>query len=247
VLKDLVRFAARGMGLELHRYIPSRSYSAQLHAMIIAHQIDLVFDVGANTGQFGRELRKHIGYQGTIVSFEPTAKAYQKLIANARGDEKWIIANRCAIGSTEGFVNINVSANSVSSSVLPMLNSHVDAAPSSRYVSTEKVPLYQLDALAPLWIDNSKSSMIKIDTQGFESEVLKGAIKTLSQAQGLQLELSIVPLYEGQKLMPELMAEIKEMGFSLWGMFPAFCDESNGRLLQVDATFFRGKVTNNSQ
>jgi FkbM family methyltransferase len=241
MIKDLIRFAARGMGLELHRYIPARSYSAQLQAMMNAHRIDLVFDVGANTGQFGRELRKHLGYQGRIVSFEPTADAHQKLVANAKGDKKWIIANRCAIGASEGFVNINISANSVSSSVLPMLHAHVDAAPSSRYVSSEEVPLYRLDALAQIWLDNSKSSMIKIDTQGFESEVLKGAIKTLSQAQGLQLELSLVPLYEGQKLMSELMAEISEMGFNLWGMFPAFCDDSNGRLLQVDATFFRAK------
>lgn len=239
MIKDLVRSTARHMGLELHRYIPSKSYTAQLQSMMLAHNIDLVFDVGANTGQFGQELRRHVGYKGKIVSFEPLAAAYKKLVNNAMGDKKWFIANRCAIGAAEGLVKINVSENSVSSSVLPMLNSHIDAAPSSIYVSVEEVPMYPLDALAPPWLENSKFAMIKIDTQGFESEVLKGATETLLRIKGLQLELSLVPLYEGQKLFPELMAEINEMGFNLWGMFPAFCDESDGRLLQVDATFFR--------
>jgi FkbM family methyltransferase len=207
--------------------------------MLAFHGVDLVLDVGANTGQFGRELRKHIGYSGRIVSFEPTEAAHRKLVANAKGDPNWVIAERCAIGATEGVIDINVSANSVSSSVLPMLDSHVTAAPDSNYTAVEKVPLHALDSLAPRWLRESRCTLLKIDTQGFESEVLKGAKQTLSHVQGLQLELSLVPLYSGQVLLPELMDRITALGFELWASCPAFCDALSGRLLQVDATFFR--------
>jgi FkbM family methyltransferase len=195
--------------------------------------------VGANTGQFGRELRKHIGYAGRIVSFEPTAAAHRELVATAKGDPNWEIAERCAIGATEGVIDINVSANSVSSSALPMLESHVSAAPDSNYTSVEKVPLHALDSLAPRWMREAHCTLLKVDTQGFEAEVLKGAKQTLSRVRGLQLELSLVPLYSGQVLLPELMAEITSLGFELWASCPAFCDARSGRLLQVDATFFR--------
>jgi FkbM family methyltransferase len=239
VLRKFVRTAAKQMGLELHRYIPVHSQAAQLQAMLAFHGVDLVLDVGANTGQFGRELRKHIGYAGRIVSFEPTVAAHRELVSNAKGDPLWEIVERCAIGATEGVIDINVSANSVSSSVLPMLDSHVSAAPDSNYTSVEKVPLHPLDSLAPKWLRESRSALLKIDTQGFEAEVLKGAEQTLLRVQGLQLELSLVPLYSGQVLMPELMAEIAALGFELWASYPAFCDARSGRLLQVDATFFR--------
>jgi FkbM family methyltransferase len=239
VLREFARIAARRLGLELHRYIPARSQAAQLQAMLAFHGIDLVLDVGANTGQFGRELRKHIGYRGRIVSFEPTSAAHRKLTATAAGDDRWIIAERCAIGAAEGSIDINVSANSVSSSALPMLNSHVDAAPGSGYTSVESVPMHTLDSLAPKWLADARCTLLKIDTQGFESEVLKGAAETLARVQGLQLELSLVPLYAGQMLLPEITAEITSLGFEPWASYPAFCDHRSGRLLQVDATFFR--------
>lgn len=239
MIKDFARYMAKSVGLELHRYIPARSAAAQLQAMLIFHKVDLILDVGANVGQFGLELRKHIGYRGRIVSFEPTAAAYNALLENADSDAKWFVEERCAIGATEGFIEINVSENSVSSSALPMLQSHINAAPNSGYISVERVPLCPLDSLSPKWLAAAETTLLKIDTQGFESEVLKGATETLNNVRGIQLELSLVPLYEGQKLMADLIEEIGEMGFELWGMYPAFCDEKSGRLLQVDAIFFR--------
>jgi len=69
--------------------------------------------------------------------------------------------------------------------------------------------------------------------------VLDGAAEVLSRVVGLQLELSLVPLYGGQKLMPELAGRVTSLGFELWEISPAFIDPRSGRLLQVDATFFR--------
>jgi hypothetical protein len=67
-------------------------------------------------------------------------------------------------------------------------------------------------------------------------------VETLSRVVGVQLELSLVPLYAGQRLMPELMKEMTGRGFELWGISPAFADPGTGRMLQVDATFFRSAL-----
>src|SRR5690242_19513073 len=94
------------------------------------HDINLVLDVGANTGQFGQNLRA-LGYTGHIVSFEPLSGAHRVLVKTASRDKKWSVPQKVAIGGHSGTVEIHVSANSVSSSVLAMLDAHVAAAPES--------------------------------------------------------------------------------------------------------------------
>jgi FkbM family methyltransferase len=207
--------------------------------MLKFHDINTVFDVGANTGQFGRELRSQADYHGRIVSFEPLSDAYVRLVKAAAGYKRWDVAPRVAIGAGEGTVTINVAANSLSSSVLSMLDSHVQAAPESLYTGQETVQLTSLDKVAPLYLEDSSITFLKIDTQGYEGPVLAGATRTLTRLTGVQLELSLVPLYAGQRLMPDLMEFMRDSGFDLWAVAPVLADPTSGRLLQFDATFFR--------
>jgi hypothetical protein len=122
-----------------------------------------------------------------------------------------------------------------------MLSAHLSAHPESRYNGTETVPLAPLDALAPRYLPSASASFLKIDTQGYESEVLEGAPATLRSVVGIQLELSLIPLYSGQKLMLELIELMQINGFDLWAIAPTFADPHTGRTLQVDGTFFRPK------
>jgi FkbM family methyltransferase len=230
---------ARAAGLEVRRFRPASSPAAQLRAMLSAHKINLIFDVGANAGQFGKELRWHVGYNGRIVSFEAMHSPYVELSLAAASDKLWEVAPRAAVGADSGTVIMNVARNSVSSSVLPMLSAHAGAAPDSCYSGTESVRLETLDVLAVDYIREDSVVFLKIDTQGYESEVLRGAPKTLARVVGVQLELSLIPLYAGQKLMPDLIEDMREMGFDLWGIVPTFADPVTGRTLQVDAAFFR--------
>ena len=239
MLKSFVKSTARSMGFELRRDNPATSHAAQLRAMLLSQHINLIFDVGANAGQYGRELRSHVGYRGRIVSFEPLKHAHEALCKAARGDEGWEVAERVAIGSEDGTAIMNVAANSVSSSILPMLEAHSAAAPESCYESTETVALRRLDSIAPGYLRADSVPFLKIDTQGYEKQVLDGAPEVLSRVAGVQLELSMVPLYEGQALMPDLIEYVNDMGFELWGISPTFADPKTGRMLQVDATFFR--------
>jgi FkbM family methyltransferase len=206
--------------------------------MLSAHRVNLVFDIGANVGQFGRSLRD-AGYRGRIVSFEPLSVAWEKLVVASRSDSLWEVAPRAAIGNEDGEVEMHVSGNSVSSSVLDMLDAHAIAAPGSAYVGREKVPLRRLDTVAVDYLRPDSLLVIKIDTQGYEDRVLRGASNLLKNTVGLRLECSLVPLYDGQLLYDEMIGRLKELGFALWRMTPEFVDPASGRLLQIEATFFR--------
>jgi FkbM family methyltransferase len=238
MLKHIVRSAIRSLGYDLKRYQPASSDSAQLKAMLSAHGINLVLDVGANVGQFGTMLRE-LGYRGRIVSFEPLSAERGQLLKAVEGDPLWEVAPQAAIGDEDGEIDIHVAANSQSSSALDMLDAHSVVAPESRYVGSERVSLRRLDDLAPGYLRQDSIAFLKIDTQGYEDRVLKGAGVTLAKSSGLQLELSLVPLYEGQRLFDELSERVKASGFELWSVSPVLVDPQTGRLLQVDATFFR--------
>jgi hypothetical protein len=136
-------------------------------------------------------------------------------------------------------VEINIAGNSVSSSILPMLESHKAAAPASVYMGKETVAIQTLDAVAPQYLRNAQAPFLKIDTQGFEWEVLNGARDTLPNIRGLLLELTLSPLYGGQHLWRETIERLEAEGFSLWALQPGFTDPINGRTLQVDGMFFR--------
>lgn len=228
----------RHVGIDIRRHIPGSSPGAQLLAICKARSIDLILDVGANAGQFAAELRAS-GYKGRIVSFEPLTHAYEKLVRSSHNDDGWIVHRRCAIGSEPGSVEINVAANSVSSSILPMLEAHRSAAPASAYCGKETVPVETIDAVAPTYLHDARSVMLKIDTQGYEWQVLDGAVATLPRITAVLIEMSLVPLYEGQHLWLEIIARLEAMGFKTWSLQPGFVDPSTGRTLQVDGMFCR--------
>ena len=119
-----------------------------------------------------------------------------------------------------------------------MLDSHLEAAPSSKYIGKEKVLLRKLDTLSQDFIDDNSVVFLKIDTQGYEEKVMNGAQALMKNIVGLQLEISLVPLYEDHSLLDEMLQNIKEKGFELWGISTVFSDPHTAQLLQIDATFF---------
>jgi FkbM family methyltransferase len=237
-MKSFLHRALQRFGYDVHRHHAGASAEAQLAAALRSRAFNLVLDVGANAGQFGLKLRGH-GYRGRIVSFEPLEEPRRQLIETAAEDGLWEVAERAAIGDRDGEVEIHVSANSYSSSALDVLDTHLRTAPDSRYVGIERVPLRRLDGLDPPYLRPDSIALLKIDTQGYEDRVLDGAAGILPRIAGIQLELSLLPLYAGQKLLPEMLERLRSLGFALWGAWPALADTDTGRLLQVDAILFR--------
>jgi FkbM family methyltransferase len=237
-LESWIRRTANRCGLDITRYRPEVTESGRLTAMLAHHGVNLVLDVGANVGQFASSLRRS-GYRGRMLSFEPLGGAHAQLLIAARGDPDWEIAPRVAIGEQEGEIEIHVSGNSVSSSILEMLDTHADSAPDSRYVASERVRISTLDGVVGNALGSGVVPFLKIDTQGYEDKVLNGARETLGKVRGVQLELSFVPLYDGQQLFGPLMERLRALGFCVWGIRPGFCAPASGRMLQVDAVLFR--------
>src|SRR4051812_7639733 len=122
-LERLVRRTANRFGVDIHRHRPMDSDVGRLAMMLASNGVDVVFDVGANVGQFAQSLRE-AGYHGGIVSFEPLSAAHAQLLRASKGDVDWQVAPRMAIGDHEGEIEMHISGNSVSSSALNMLDRH---------------------------------------------------------------------------------------------------------------------------
>jgi FkbM family methyltransferase len=237
-MKKIIKKVIHSLGWDLHRLSPLANPSVQLLAALNHVQADTVFDVGANVGQFAQELRL-VGFGGNIISFDPLTTAHAQLCEASRNDSKWTVHPRAAVGDHDGEIDINIAGNSVSSSVLPMLDAHSSAAVGSAYVASERTPLIRLDSVAELYLSKDSRPFIKIDTQGFEWQVLEGATETLKRAQGVLLELSLVPLYDGQRLWREIIERMETEGFTLWAIQKGFTDPRTGRSLQINAIFVR--------
>ncbi|MCL8252296.1 FkbM family methyltransferase [Aeromicrobium fastidiosum] len=218
-------------GFELRRHPATRRQH-----VLTRHGVDLVLDVGAADGGYGTSLRS-FGYRGDIVSFEPQARAFDRLRRTIAADPGWT-ARHLALGAEPGELTMNIASNSTSSSVLPMLDTHVAAAPSVRYVGTESVTVGRLDDEVAEALAGHRRPFLKIDTQGFEREVLDGGPATLAACVGVQLELSLVPLYGGGMLIDEAVGRMYEEGFQMVGLEQGYAAPT-GEILQIDGVFVR--------
>ena len=236
ILKSAIRRAANRLGYDIvgHDEKNARWRMAQFFAQA---RITTVFDVGANRGTYGWELRE-MGFGGTIVSFEPMQDAYAQLKAAAGSDPKWRVVN-IGLGDKDEELLLNVAANSESSSFLPMLAAHEDAAPESRYLKQEPARIRRLDGVVREHAGAGGRIFLKIDTQGFERHVLDGARGMLEQVPLIQIECSLVPLYGGVDTVEGMIAFLRGLGYAPIDTRPTFHHRDNHHLMQMDVIFAR--------
>ena len=230
-------------GLLLHR--TRERVRIPPHAKVIAGlladlQVEWLIDIGANGGQFGQLMRR-AGYTGRLLSLEPVSDSFARLQAAAADDPKWVVV-QAAAGAAEGTQVIHVSANSVSSSLLPMADRHLELSATSGYTRDEEVRVTTVAALVAEHGIDPRRTMVKADVQGFEAAVLDGMGAGTGEFAMLLLELSLLELYEGQPLMPDLLGRLTGSGFDLWTFFPAYIDKVNGRLWWADGLFVRSDL-----
>lgn len=237
MIKTAIKHLARKLGYVISVYDPRRDPVAIRRSLFERLEIDLVFDVGANAGQFARQLRE-TGYNRDIVSFEPMTAAFGALSDAAGKDERWWI-RQCALGAENGSSEINIAGNSWSSSLLEMADAHAAAAPTSSYIGTENIDVKTLDSLYPDYADKNSRPFLKIDTQGYTLQVLEGALNSLEKMQGLLIELSLVELYVDEPLVGEVISMLYENGFILISVDPEFIDPKTDQWLQVNGLFAR--------
>jgi FkbM family methyltransferase len=229
----------QNFGILIRKYTPATSEELRRIRLLEHYNIDLVFDIGANKGQYATGIMD-AGYTNKIVSFEPLTSAYSVVELQSKKYDNWTVAQRCAIGAKKEEIEINISANSVSSTLLNMLDTHIDGAPESKIIGKEKVQVFPLDEIGLRYTQSSKNIFLKIDVQGFEQEVLKGAETFIHKAKGIEMEISLVPLYENQNwLLPQVLEFMQQKGFQLTSIAPAFTDNKTGKVLQCNGIFFR--------
>lgn len=234
-LTDFVRKIINPIKIDIVRY-PNSDLTRRIK-LFKDFKINKVLDVGANKGQYAKLIRK-IGFEGKIVSFEPLSEAYKILTRASVKDKKWKAYN-FALGDTEETSIINVSENLFSSSLLNMTPSHLESAPKSNYRDTEEVSVKTLNKVFNDVVDKDDVVFLKLDVQGFEENVIKGASDVLSKVKGIQIEMSLLELYEGEILYREMINLLESYGYELFSLENGFQNKDTGRLLQVDGIFFR--------
>jgi len=229
---------ARRLGYDLTPRRKAKPPNAQLAAVLARFGITCVLDVGANCGQYGAMLRAW-GYRGRIVSFEPLALAHIALAQRARADPGWEVAPRMALGERDGEVEIAVSAESDMSSILPQSALLEEVSPSSAVIRREAVPLRRLDGVVGSYLRSDDRSFLKIDTQGYEAQVLAGTAGLIERLSGIQLEMSLLPIYEGEQDFRTTFDQLAAAGFEPYLLLPGYFERKLARQLQVDGVFMR--------
>lgn len=235
-VRDIVRRVLARAGFELRRLTVDTSHDL-LRARVLAHAgVDVIADVGANRGQFAQGLRR-AGYRGRIVSFEPQSVEFALLEAAAAADPLWEV-RRVALGSAAGEATLNVGGDSVTSSLL-QVESHLAEIPAFRVERTETVRVERLDDLVPELLAGAVTPALKVDAQGLDLEVLRGAPRLLARAAVVEVELNLVDHYEGAATYGEVVDALHEAGFRLAAVGHGYVHPPSGHMTYVDGIFVR--------
>ena len=178
---------------------------------ILKHfKINVVIDVGAYTGTYALSLRR-FGYLGKIISFEPISNSHEKLLDVSRNDSNWIVHKKIALGEKKSLKYMYISKKADSSSFFKISKEHIKLEPDSKVIKKEKVFTDRLDNIINVYKNyNLSNSLLKIDTQGYEYEILKGSKKFLNKIKLVQIELSLIELYKGQKNLDKTIELLKK-------------------------------------
>lgn len=210
----------------------------KLGAVLAEQGVTLVVDVGANTGQTHDRLRE-LGYAGRIVSIEPLPPAHAALVEKAKADPRWDVAPRMALGDAETTATIRESEAGDLSSLMDATAELHAALHRTRVVAEHETPVRRLDAVFDELVRPDETVFVKIDAQGYDLKVLEGADGVMARIAGIQVEMSLFPLYEGEPTYLEILNFLDARGFE-----PHILTETNfsadlRRQLQADGVFFR--------
>lgn len=232
-----LRNRLRNQGLEVSKARDAATQGGHLMKVLARNHIDLVLDVGAHHGGFGRLLRQN-GYSGPIVSFEPSTANVQVLKNECGADAKWVYRQE-ALGSVDGEADLQVMTQSTFSSfhrptgwATQRFGSRVEVA------ETERVPVRRLDDLWESIAGSARSVFLKIDTQGHDLDVLAGATEHLSLVPVVQTEVSVNAVYEGTPSLIDSLQALDRYGYDLSNMFPVTI-EPDMRSVELDCVAIR--------
>jgi FkbM family methyltransferase len=239
VVKRLVQKCIRSLGYEVVPYPPSDYVRSRdsVRRVLDKLSIDCVIDVGANHGQYGDWLRD-IGYKGWIVSFEPVRAPFEDLAKHAAARPPWRVF-QYALGSEDGQAEINVNVHDVLTSFLAPIVT--ETLPWSRVANRETVEVRRLDSILDECLTGiaSRRLYLKLDTQGFDLEAVRGAEGVLTDFLAAQTEVSFVPLYEAMPNWIDSLKEFQSRGFSVVDFMPVTRVAGDLLMMEMDCILAR--------
>src|SRR4051794_25190477 len=232
------RRRARRHWMEAEKALGAHLAARHVAGVLELYRANVVLDVGANRGQFGRRLRAY-GFRGHIVSFEPVAATFAELERRAAQDPRWT-AHRCALGEADGTTTMRVVPGTMSSVLTPT------AFGADRYgqlagAVEEEVPVRRLDGLLDEVLAHvpAPRPFLKLDTQGFDLPAFRGTGARTADLVGLQSEVALLVIYEGMPRMPEALAAYEAAGFEVSGLFQVSRQSATARLVEADCVMVR--------
>lgn len=221
-----------------HKAVMAHLAAEHVVSLLHHYRVGCVLDVGANTGQYAKQLRRY-GYRGRIVSFEPVPEITEKLRTAAADDPDWHVYPY-ALGREDRTDTINVVYGSMSSMLGP---SDFGTTRYKRFRDSreEKIEVRRLDGLLDKVLDglDDPRPYLKMDTQGFDLEAYAGGGERVHEFVGLQSEVALMQIYEGMPRMDEAVSVYEADGFEITGMYPVTREETTGRVLEFDCVMAR--------
>ena len=194
-----------------------------------------IFDIGANEGQFAIGASAAFP-EARIFSYEPGSAAFARLTA-ALGTNPNVELTQEAVGREEGEASLHVTTADQSSSLLELHRNHLEAYPEVRALRKETVQVTTLENEFRR-ISHEEPILLKIDTQGFEFQVLQGAGEAIQRIRWIIFETATRPMYQDEVLFDDVSAWLKQRGFVFRGPVELHVDTA-GRPCQFDALFER--------
>jgi FkbM family methyltransferase len=191
----------------------------------------IIFDVGAAGGETCVLFSKAFPL-AQVVGFEPIASTYKKAIA-ATQQQRNITIHHTALGKEKGSAEINVMSRITASSLLP---SHEDAAfNGQKYFEVQEREKIIINVLDDFLKTGDRVALIKMDVQGYELEVLKGAVSTLKNTHFILLELQNHEIYVGAPKYFDLDSHLRSANFELFDIIPSIREK--GQIKEFDALY----------
>lgn len=241
VSKRLLRRVLRALGYEVRRINGgSVGYAPDMWAWLRSSgNIRTIIDIGANNGEFAEFLASYFDAKQTIA-IEPLPEC----AAQVREREKAIrnlTVFECAVSDREDRLVLFENAYSPASSLLPVSKISIDEFPQTSANRQEiEVPVCRLDDLIDA-TSLEREVLIKIDVQGFEDRVIRGGEQTFRSAKFVLIEMSFVPMYDGQPLFEDVHDALRNLGFRFAGMKNQIDSPRTGQPLFMHCLYTKGR------
>ncbi|MGC8989709.1 MAG: FkbM family methyltransferase [Verrucomicrobiia bacterium] len=229
-----------GLSFDLGNFAHKYAFGCHLAELFARLGVDCVLDVGGYTGLYRDFLRTEVGYRGLIVTFEPVPDHIEVLKRRAQRDSAWVIYG-VALGPQRGEGILHLMNQGDFTSFLEPDHSMVPEFASMNTIRADiKVPVHCLDDVYEELRSKHAISRpyLKLDTQGYDCEVINGGGKVMEKVVGLQTEVSIRRIYRGMPSFVEVYERLTALGFSVTGMYPVSRD-GQGRVVEFDCVMIR--------